>query len=266
MIRYKTPLAALCFSFGILLSLYITGSISNAILNGLHSFNSLIDDAYDRVPMRCPVIRSPSEEAHASVTFPAHTTDVPLRYSVTGRADGPISHREILPSEEVFLDPGKQLEISRSIMGISPGTRYLVVRIRAQAGGIRPFPSTLREIAYEGRCGIAIVNILGFNSLPILLLTLGILLVGFALFRRHIYQRMPASKVLRPCPIILTLLAFSGPVLAMLPLYQTDLLITLYTIIVYLTLLLGIFLLLGLLFMRIVSAVRNSRDKRRQIP
>lgn len=266
MIRYRTPLAILCFSFGILLSLFITGSISNAILNGLHSFNSLIDDAYDRVPMKCPVIRSPSEEARASVIFPGNTTDAPLQYSVTGRADDPISYREILPSEEVLLPPGMQLEISRSITGTSLGTRYLVVRIRAQAGGIRPFPSTLREIAYEGRCGIAIANFLGMKSLPILLLTLGIDLVGFVLFKRYAYPRMPKGVFLRSLAIFIALLAFSGPVLAMLPLYQTDLLIALYTFIMYLTLLLGILLLLGLLFMGIVSTVRNLRDKRRQVP
>jgi hypothetical protein len=224
----------------------------------------MIDDDYDRVPMKCPVIRSPSEGARVSVIFPRNTSDSPILYSVTGRVDYHISYQEILPSEEVLLPPGEELEISQIIGTTGLGPSYLVVRIRAQAGGRRPFPSTLREVAYEGRCGIAIVNILGLKSMPILLLTLGIHLIGFTLFKRHAYPRMPKSVVLRSFAIVIALLAFTGPVLAMLPLVQTDPLLTIYSIIVYLTLLLSIFLLIGLLFRKILSWVRNMRNRRRQ--
>jgi hypothetical protein len=260
--RFKIPLSILAFSFGIILNFVVTSSISNAVINGLHSFSSMIDDNYDRVSMKCPVIRSPSEGARVSVIFPRNTSDGPILYSVTGRVDYHISYQKILPSEEVLLPPGEELDISRELGKAGPGPSYLVVRIRAQAGGRRPFPSTLREVAYEGRCGIAIVNILGLKSLPILLLTLGIHLIGFTLFKRHAFPRMPESVVFRSFAIVIALLAFIGPVLAMLPLVQTDLLLTVYSLIVYLTLLLGIFLLIGLLFRKIRSWVRNMRNRR----
>lgn len=261
--KRNLPLSMTCFSLGILLSFMITGQIFMAVLNGLHSYLSIIDDAYDPIPMKCPVIRSSSEGASASAIVPRNTGDEPIHYSISGRVDDYEAYQKMLPPMDLILHPGEEFNILQDLPEAGLGPSYLYVRIRAQAGDRRPFPSILPELAYEGRCGIAIVHFLGLSSLSILLLALGIHLIGSTLFFRHTYPRI-SSVVVRFIILLIALLAFIGPVLALLPFPQTDTLLFIYAPVVYLIPLLSFLILVILLSKMIISWLRNTSNRKKK--
>ncbi|HEY42593.1 MAG TPA: hypothetical protein G4O11_01285 [Anaerolineae bacterium] len=248
----------LAFSFGIFVNLYLTSRLFMAGINGLYSYVSSIDDTYDPMPIHCPAILSTNEEGRISVTIPKNTSDRIYQYSVAGRIDGYEAHYQMFETEEVSLHPGEGVDLARFFHVAETSKKgYLIVSIWAQAGDQRPFPSILREFAFEGRCGIAIVNFIGLRGLHLLILTIGIHLLGSILFFLYVYNAMPMSTVLRITIILIALLAPLGSIVSMLPIPEGNLPLYILAAAFYFIPLLTI-LLVGVLLARKIISRRKS--------
>lgn len=220
--KLKTSLSILAFSLGILLSIFLTSQIFLAVANGLHSYNSMINDDFDPMPIRCPMVVSPGEGAVVSVKIPTNPSESTYRYSVTGRVDAALLNLQRFKPQEVDLEPGEGIELNRLVGGASPESGYLVVRIRAEAGDRLGAYTLRREFAYQGRCGIAVFSLLGFGGLHAVILTIGIHSLGSILLYRNSHDVIPESTVRRINLFLIALFAFLGPTAALLSIPQDD--------------------------------------------
>jgi hypothetical protein len=257
--KLKTSLSIFAFSLGILLSLYLTSQISLAVANGLYSYNSMIDDDFDPMPIRCPMVVSPGEGAVVSVKIPTNPSESTYRYSVTGRVDAALLNFQRFQLQEVDVLPGEGLELSRQVDGANPQSGYLVVRIRAQAGDRLGAYTLRREFAYQGRCGIAVISFLGFGGLHAAFLTIGIHFIGSILLYRNSQNLIPESSARRINLFLIALLAFVGPTTALLPIPQNDFLGYLLAASLYLNPLL-IILFIGVYLSRKITSRNKSRQ------
>lgn len=184
------------------------------------------------MPIVCPAIMSPTEDARVRATIPASSerTD---NYTVTGSLEGGlhegfspvVSIQQWIPSEEVTLRPGDSFRLSLPLKGVDPKTNnYLIVKIHAQAGEFRGYPDTLREIAYEGRCGIAILDFIGLRGSHILILVMGVHLLGSILFFQFTSQRTVGNTALMINLKLMAGFATLVPIAALVPIPQNILL------------------------------------------
>jgi hypothetical protein len=211
------------------------------------------------MPIRCPEVVSPGEEANVSVKIPPNTSESTARYSVTGRVDDGLLLLRSFQLQEVDVPPGEGVELSRLVEGANPEVGYLVVRIRAEAGDRRDPYTLRREFAYQGRCGIAVVSYLGLRGLHSVILIIGIHFLGSILLLRYARGVIPKSTACRINLFLIVMLAYLGPATALLPIPQNDFLGYLIALSLYLNPLLIILFIGVYLSGKIISRFKSPR-------